>query len=76
MLQQIITWLVVGVAALLLLRHMWREVDGFIHPDRAGQCPGCGMCDAANDDRAGKRPPPEVKTTPLVRIETNRRKSR
>ena len=51
MAQQIITWLIVGVAAFLVLRSVWREIEGFIHPDRAGKCPGCGMCDAAEDNK-------------------------
>ncbi|HEY3414046.1 MAG TPA: hypothetical protein VGM51_13475 [Armatimonadota bacterium] len=68
MAQQIITWLVVGAAAFLVLRHLWREVEGFIHPDRAGQCPGCGMCDAAEDARKSGRRPLEPKITPLVRL--------
>jgi hypothetical protein len=73
MIQQIITWLVVGVAAFVLLRHVWAEVDGLIHPDRAGQCPGCGMCEAAQDEKRGVRPPPQAKVTPLVRLEKRRK---
>lgn len=70
---QIITWLIVGVAAAVVLRHLWREIEGFIHPDRAGKCPGCGMCGREEDDRNGARRPPEIKMTPLVRMETQRR---
>ena len=70
MAQQIITWLIVGVAAFLVLRSVWREIEGFIHPDRAGKCPGCGMCDAAEDNKKkAARPPVEPKITPLVRLD-------
>lgn len=70
MAQHIITWLIVGVAAVLVIRHIWREIDGFIHPDRAGECPGCGMCDAAQDAKKSGRRPLEPKVTPLVRLDT------
>lgn len=74
MLQQIVVFGIVVVATLLILRSVWREVEGFIHPDRAGSCPGCGMCDAAREDAKGKRPAPQAKVTPLVRLDTTRRR--
>jgi hypothetical protein len=69
MVEQILAFVLVAAAASLVLRSVWREVDGLIHPDRAGSCPGCGMCDAARKTARGKRSAPEVKVTPLVRLD-------
>lgn len=74
MIQQVVVFVIVGLAALLVLRSVWREVDGFIHPDRAGSCPGCGMCDAAKADSKRTRSAPQAKVVPLVQLDITRRR--